>query len=267
MKVENPIASRRSPKDTSAITAAATSSSARCGTRWRDAPPPTPPAGPGGGPSPGWCAPTPASRVNSTPVTATVAPTRTSQSSPDAPETRTTSASGSGVAAKVAGPSTVRQTSARVDRSPAPAQRHRDRPGNGALRVAYLLPKGGDPGVPGEGEEQQPGRGQHAVRTGRLSLIHSRQRWPGESVPGHRHRAQGQQRDRDQYPGGPGGLVRRRAGSPASAPPPPPPPPAAPAAATGTCRCQRHGSAGGGLADHEPPAGQEPRPPAEPLPA
>jgi hypothetical protein len=42
------------------------------------------------------------------------------------------------------------------------AQRDQDGPGQRALRVAHLLAQGGDPGVAGEGEEHQAGRGAHA---------------------------------------------------------------------------------------------------------
>lgn len=86
------------------------------------------------------------------------------------------------------------------------AEGQRDRPRDGALRVADLLAEGGDPGVPGEGEAQQPGRLQDVVRPDAPGGPQSGGgRRPAQQA-GQHHQGEHEKHEQDEDPGQPGGL-------------------------------------------------------------
>ncbi len=146
-------------------------------------------------------------------------------------------------------------------------QCERHRPRDRPLRVAHLLAQGGDPRIPRECEEQQPGR---LEQPRPADLAPTSPEVPGvggrRGQAGHDDPRQHRQHRRHDHPGDPGGLLNapvvrggqrhhRRDGHRMLLPRPHVRPDG-----------QRHRRARGGLADHEAPAGQVAPERAEPLP-
>ena len=149
------------------------------------------------------------------------------------------------------------------------AQREQDRARNHPRRITHLLAEGGDPGVAGEGEEQQPGRLQHPADRHRGV---QRRAGRGSAAPEPRHRdhhsGQHRQHHDHDHPGQPRRLLdadivdrgHRDDGRHRDLV----------RVAPATRRLpdgQRHRRARGGLTDDEPPPGQIAPEGPQPLPA
>ena len=134
-------------------------------------------------------------------------------------------------------------------------QRAVDRLGDGGLRIADFFAEGGDPGVPGEGEEHEPGGLQDAVRVAvdrREPLeVGARARPPGHHDGRERGERHGQEDPRDHDGSGEATEVDQGDGDDCRDP-----------HRSRTLRPQigadgqRHRRARGDLADHEPPSGE-----------
>ena len=139
-------------------------------------------------------------------------------------------------------------------------QRTGDGARDGHGGCADLLAEGGDPRVAGEGEEEQPRRLQDPVCRRRAQSRDRGLPRPGEGHDDERRDEQADEGDREQHTGQPGGLGdaagEHHAQCADDAEPHDLSRPRLAAEGIGSCG-DRHGRAGGGLADDERPSGRE----------